>query len=391
MQKERTKVFFPGLNGLRFFAASAVIVTHVELLKQQVGLPGLWDEKKHPFFFQLGGLGVYFFFVLSGFLITYLLLKEKEKTGRIAVRDFYIRRIFRIWPLYYLLVLLAFFVFPHIHLLELSFFQKFFYDHFWFKLFLFLFILPNVALGFFHSIPHAGHAWSIGVEEQFYLIWPWIVRKSRNLFRSILLFGIIVVAIKICILVISGAMPGNRIVQGLKEVLAMLKMECMAIGGLGACVVFEKKQKVLDFIFHPLIQLFSIGMVPLLIFAMPEIIQNTEHILYSILFLVIILNVALNPSSILKLRGRFFDFLGNISYGMYMYHMFIIVIVLRSSARFGFLNSTVKLNTYYYTAAFAMTILVSSVSYFLYERPFIRMKSRFSEIASGTEAFKEKR
>src|ERR1041385_5542478 len=148
MEKGQAKVFFPGLNGLRFFEASAVIITHVELLKKGIGLPSLWDEKAHPVIFNLGGLGVYFFFVLSGFLITYLLLAEKEKEGKISVRNFYMRRIFRIWPVYYLLVFLTFFVFPHIPILHVDWFQRFFYDHFWLKCFMFVFMLPNLAQAF---------------------------------------------------------------------------------------------------------------------------------------------------------------------------------------------------------------------------------------------------
>jgi peptidoglycan/LPS O-acetylase OafA/YrhL len=384
MQKDQARVFFPGLNGLRFLAASAVIITHVELLKQQVGLDSLWDEKKHPILFNLGGLGVYFFFVLSGFLITYLLLVEKEKAGNISIRDFYLRRIFRIWPVYYLLVFLAFFVFPHIPLIELKYFQRFFYDHFWIKFLMFMFLLPNLALGFFRSIPHAGQAWSIGVEEQFYIIWPWIVRKSKNLVRTIIIFGIIIVAIKITVLLANSKMPGNKMMQGLKEFVAMLKMECMAIGGLGACVVFQKKNKILDWAFHPITQLFSILLVPALIFFMPDKLQDGEHIIYSLLFLIIILNVALNPKSFIKLENRVFNFLGNISYGMYMYHMFLIVLVLKTAPN---LVSQSYLNVYYYAASFVLAILFSALSYYLYERIFIRMKSRFSKVISGSDSF----
>src|SRR5688572_30760956 len=99
----QAKVFFKGLNGLRFFAALAVIITHVELMKGVFGLPSYWQE---PFFFDLGGLGVYFFFVLSGFLITYLLLVERRQIGRISIKKFYVRRILRIWPLYYFIMVL---------------------------------------------------------------------------------------------------------------------------------------------------------------------------------------------------------------------------------------------------------------------------------------------
>src|ERR1051326_1775359 len=149
--QETGKVYFPGLNGLRFLAAFAVVITHVELLKGQVGLPNHWTN---PVIFNLGGLGVYFFFVLSGFLITYLLLAEKDKTGTIRIGNFYIRRILRIWPLYYFLVLLGFFVLPHFHILRLEWLQQFVQDRFWFKFLLNVIMLPNLALAMFPAIPH---------------------------------------------------------------------------------------------------------------------------------------------------------------------------------------------------------------------------------------------
>ena len=121
---ENDKVYFPGLNGLRFFAAFSVVVTHIELVKHFKGYPTLWVENAsdeltlthilQKIIFHAGGLGVYFFFVLSGFLITYLLLVEKAKTGTVAVKKFYWRRVLRIWPLYYLIVILGFFVIPYI-------------------------------------------------------------------------------------------------------------------------------------------------------------------------------------------------------------------------------------------------------------------------------------
>ncbi len=120
---ENNKVYFPGLNGLRFYAAFAVVITHIELIKSFQGYPTFWVENSgnnltlrsiiQKFVFELGSLGVYFFFVLSGFLITYLLLVEKAKTKTVAVKKFYVRRILRIWPLYYLIVILGFFVIPY--------------------------------------------------------------------------------------------------------------------------------------------------------------------------------------------------------------------------------------------------------------------------------------
>src|SRR5690606_13477827 len=93
--------YFNGLNALRFFAAYLVVLHHAEQIRMKYGLFHL----KELSLFNNGSVAVTFFFALSGFLISYLLLRESESTGTVAVRKFYMRRILRIWPLYYLLVL----------------------------------------------------------------------------------------------------------------------------------------------------------------------------------------------------------------------------------------------------------------------------------------------
>src|SRR5436190_23097005 len=96
------RVYFKGLNGIRAIAVMIVIVFHID---QFIGLFGL----KTFGFYETGmaAYGVNLFFVLSGFLITYLLLMEKSKFEKIDLRKFYLRRIFRIWPIYYLLIIVT--------------------------------------------------------------------------------------------------------------------------------------------------------------------------------------------------------------------------------------------------------------------------------------------
>jgi len=90
-------VVFQGLNSLRFIAASLVVMHHSETIKKKNGIENLeWLG-----LFRNGSNAVTFFFVLSGFLITYLLLKESDKTGSVCVKNFYLKRILRIWPLYF--------------------------------------------------------------------------------------------------------------------------------------------------------------------------------------------------------------------------------------------------------------------------------------------------
>src|SRR5689334_17749998 len=105
MSKLENKVIhLPGLNGLRAIAALGVVISHITLALSYFNLdPTIFgtDKDGHPIGLLLAGFGVSIFFALSGFLITYLLLREKE-VAPISVRKFYVRRALRIWPLYYL-------------------------------------------------------------------------------------------------------------------------------------------------------------------------------------------------------------------------------------------------------------------------------------------------
>ena len=107
MQNPHQQVYFPNLNGVRFIAAFSVLIHHTEQIKYLMGLENIYGNY---FIKNLGKLGVGLFFVLSGFLITYLLLSEKERRGDVSTKAFYIRRILRIWPLYFIIVILGFFV-----------------------------------------------------------------------------------------------------------------------------------------------------------------------------------------------------------------------------------------------------------------------------------------
>src|ERR1700744_3273746 len=92
--------WFPGLNGLRFLAAALVVIMHIH---NNMGISDLPQLPSFPGLFK-GLYAVAFFFVLSGFLITWLLLREQDRTGTIVIKKFYLRRVFRIWPLYFIVI-----------------------------------------------------------------------------------------------------------------------------------------------------------------------------------------------------------------------------------------------------------------------------------------------
>lgn len=402
----KTRVYFPGLNGLRFIAAVAVIFTHIELIKKFLGFGSHWMDLEKlsyatpleavfrreiswvtPFISNSGPLGVVFFFVLSGFLITYLLFAERESTGAIQIKQFYIRRILRIWPLYFLIFILGFFVLPHISWFEIRVQSRALEQNYWENFFLFLFFLPNLAFSMFLAVPNIGQLWSIGVEEQFYLIWPWVMKRSKNIIRTIVIFTSVIIIFKLSVLLTSSHVSGFWM-GVMKKFFAMSKLECMSLGGLGAYVLYYKKERILKVVYHPLVFALSILIIPVMIMIVPKFLQNGVHILYSICSLIIILNVSTNPKSFIKLEFKIFDFLGKISFGIYMYHMMVIAAVLHFAKDVLHFDNDLRpwQSIVVYLAVLSITVLISAISYKYLELPFIKRKKAVSNVISGENA-----
>jgi peptidoglycan/LPS O-acetylase OafA/YrhL len=154
------KVYFPGLNGLRFIAASLVIIFHLEYKKVCFSLPNFFGYK---FMSVIGDLGVSLFFVLSGFLITYLLLKEKHQGGTVAIKKFYIRRILRILPLYYFIILLGFFILPNFDVFYIPLKSELLDYSNLLQIGLFVFFMANIGCILYGNLPYIDQTWSIGV------------------------------------------------------------------------------------------------------------------------------------------------------------------------------------------------------------------------------------
>jgi peptidoglycan/LPS O-acetylase OafA/YrhL len=392
---ENNKVYFPGLNGLRFFAAFSVVVTHIELVKHFQGYPTFWVENTskelsitnilQKIVFQAGGLGVYFFFVLSGFLITYLLLVEKAKTGTVAVKKFYWRRVLRIWPLYYLIVILGFFVIPYITTGGFNFSYKDLNEHYWLNLFLYLIIFPNIAHSMFYPVPLISQTWSIGVEEQFYLIWPVLAKKAKNIFKMLMVVFLIMMGIKVLIFLLLKLGFGSPTLLIWKKFFAMSKIECMTTGGMGAYLLFNYPDKFKSIVYQQLVLPLSLIGIPMLILYTPDIIQDGIHLVYSVLFLLIIANVSGNPKSFLKLENKVFNFLGKISYSIYMYHFMLIPAIFYLFKKVGLEPSNELLpQVIMYVTITAVTIFISWLSFNYFEGWFLKLKSKYTIIKSGS-------
>jgi peptidoglycan/LPS O-acetylase OafA/YrhL len=384
--KEKPKVYFPGLHGLRFFAAMMVVFSHVELMKDYHGYPNLYSSNLAVY--ESGRLGVTLFFVLSGFLISYLLLKEKEVAGSIAVKKFYGRRILRIWPLYYLLVLLTFIVIPGLSFFAVPKYTAALPANFRYSFPLYILLLPQVALSMFDPVPFAEPLWSIGVEEQFYLLWPVLMKYVKKFLWLTIIIIIGSVVLKQLVFFIAEA---NRASASLKywnyllNYLYFTRIECMAVGGVGAWLVFNQRQKILQVIFHRAFQLLLYAITIFLIVTERNK-PSYNYLLYAVCFCLIIINVAANRKSVMRLENRLFVFLGNISFSIYMFHELVIKSVMEILVRWrGTVFNDLLSNVILYAASIVLTVLVSSIVYYFFEKPFLRLKSSFAVVESGQD------
>lgn len=385
MANKGKKVYFPNLDGLRFIAALLVIIHHVEMTKKDFSLPNVFGSgidssytigTLESFVHVIGKLGVVLFFSLSGFLITYLLMIEKERTQTIAVGKFYLRRVMRIWPLYFLVVIFSLFIAPHIDFLAIPEFDiATVQAHLWLKALLFFFFLPNLLMVGLGIIPFAGQSWSIGTEEQFYLIWPWLMKKATN--RMKILVTIIVVYIIVSAFLNSG-ISDNDYFQLARRFWGVFNIDIMAIGGVASVLVYQKSP-ILKVLFSKTTQWINLAVLALLIgFGVHFPFLHFE--IYGLLFTIMIMNLASNPDSVLDLENKTLKYAGKISYGLYMYHSLVILIVLKLLRKFDLYH-----DYWLYPLSVIGTIIFATISYEFFEKQFLKLKKRFVIVDSGAK------
>lgn len=371
------KTYFPGLNGLRFIGAFTVILSHIEFLKSLNGLPNLMEV---PFYQNTNGhLGVILFFVLSGFLITYLLLDELKNTSKINIKHFYMRRILRIWPLYYLMILISLFLIPSLYAV-LHFSTRVYSMN---EMIYYLVFMPNVAKSMGYFIDGAVHLWSIGVEEQFYLMWPFLIvlfRKYTLMLLILVLIGISLLPVGLGYINYNTSFFGSNdlLFNRLESFVIHFKINSMAIGGIIAYIV-HKQKTWLNWIKSDFVEV-VIFIGTFVLWFSGIILTSFSDEVYSILFSLIIFNCATKEKPIVNLENKLFNFLGKISYGLYVYHWLIILTIvhLLKSITNDYVDNFLWMNLVLYVGTIALTILISHLSFTYFEKPFLRLKNKFN-------------
>lgn len=360
------KIYFKGLNGIRAIASSLIIIFHIDQFFRLFNLSSLGYHKS-----GMAEYSVILFFVLSGFLITYLMMAEKQTFGSVGLINFYKRRILRIWPIYYLIIFIT--------LLVLQFKIIPTDSNTFITLTLYSFFLSNIGYSLGYGFITITPLWSVGVEEQFYAFWPLLFNRTKNIFYTLIGFIFIYLTIKICL----------RYFENDKIYYLFMRsaFDSMAVGGIGAYFLF-KKSSVLKYVFNKWIQ------VSAWLFFVVSILYKPIHIaslfdseIHSIIYVIIILNVSTNPQSIISLENKVMNFLGKISYGMYVYHMSIIVLLSFIWKKYFYQVSPHWMNyVIVYFLVIGCTIVVSFLSYKYLESYFLSLKPRFSKVASTNES-----
>lgn len=245
--------------------------------------------------------------------------------------------------------------------------------------------LSNLAIASIFPIPYVIYVWSIGVEEQFYLLWPFLVKHFKKTFR--LLIGIIVIYLILAkgFMYLNDLHEGtNRLYQVVADFLKYTRIDCMAIGGIGGYAVYLNQTWVLNFIYQKSFQIGLYVVTILLIFTQLEFGYFT-HEVYAIVFCLIILNIGNNKNTFFQLEHPTFKYLGKISYGLYMYNYLCVRLAMIVVQYFYGENVLLGLsgNVLLYILSIAFTIGLSALSYEYFEKPFLRFKHRFTIIKSG--------
>jgi peptidoglycan/LPS O-acetylase OafA/YrhL len=323
-----------------------------------------------------GWAGVDAFFVISGFLITGILLKEQTKTATIGLKNFYTRRALRLVPAYILFIIVTCIVNPLQckHLAPAVGIAAIYMCDF------------DLALGWGHILGSGFEiTWSLSVEEKFYLIWPTVMKFSRKHLAWIGLTTIAACFAWRAYLVYSGAF-WLRIAGGFDTKVDALMIGCLAAVALHNPQVRAKLQKYCTHFLVP-IALFAFVLLYLRALGHPfGAVGLTAKLLYwnlrvpvfTVAFTALIMSLCLQPKSIV---ARFFSlapftWIGKISYSLYLWHMLAFAWVMQHAFVPG-KSAALDVEILEY----AMAIAFAAISYYFIEQPFLKIKDRFSVMA----------
>ncbi|MES1222554.1 MAG: acyltransferase [Bacteroidota bacterium] len=372
-----SKIYFPNLDALRTIACLMVFSFHaLGLGHNRLRIQNLYLEKLLLAFLN-GKTGVSIFFVLSGFLITYIILTEIRETGTFSLSRFYIRRILRIWPLYFLVLIIVFGALPVI-------------DHFFSlsrsaadtrPLYYFTFLGNFDVLRIFESgttdfLPST-ITWSVAIEEQFYLFWPLLFFFTPvHYYKYIFVF---IIAGSFCFRLFHF----NQVYQLYFHSFSV--MFDLAVGGVTAYLSFMNerfKKAIAEMrdLWRFIIVALGIMIIYLNVLLQQPYINLVLTVFQVAFFAFIIVDQCFSKSEKFKLsRNKLFTRLGKYTYGIYMIHPLVLLLLNIVLVRImhGSVDDLKSVAVCFFVGL-PLTVLTAWLSYNYLEKKFLDMKERFS-------------
>jgi peptidoglycan/LPS O-acetylase OafA/YrhL len=375
---EKKPLHFVQLDALRFMAAFMVVVSHawegwegwfgIHWRLQGASDTGHnWLGDRLKMITHNMNFGVDMFFLISGFLITFLLIKEKSDKGKINIPAFFLRRALRIWPLYYFVIAISPLIIswlngPAFPVKDPEYLSSiFFYNNF------------HTMIKETWDFPFS-HFWSICIEEHFYLIWPFLlafipVKKLPFVFVS-------VIALSIGFRIYISA---NGLGWHVAYLHTLSRIDVLAIGGLAAWAHYHKPYSLN----LPVYMRLLLYAVLLWMFAYIDIGEwpNAFELVFKKYVFVLLsglamMNYVFSPNCLFKwLPKHPVNYLGRACFGIYLWGNILLPIVI-TKLLWLFPNGGKAM--LYWPCVLGASLLVPVISYELIERPFLKLKARFA-------------
>ncbi len=362
-----------GLDTLRAFAVIFVVRIHWGPIFYPPETVGYFIQT----FFPDGLTGVYLFFVLSGYLITGILLKARQDNhggnNLSVIKNFFLRRALRIFPLYYLLITILYFSFPDIK------------GHFTYLL--------CYATNFFcykansWNASSATHTWTLGIEEQFYIVWPWLMLWVKEKHLKYVFTGAI----------ITGIVSTYYVLQ--THIAPFLPFNCFDAFGIGGFYAYARMNKERCRKFERTIKLLAPWLIAVYIFykAYPYtgftdgmFMLKTVDSFICVWLIILVVNNKSEWTRKYLLENKVLNFIGKISYGIYIFHpyfwhthTYVISFINDRIVHQPLLHDLLISAQAVYIYDLTMLITLCYLSYTFFETPILSLKRFFNYAKPG--------
>lgn len=347
--------YYPSLDGLRAIAVTLVFLHHF-----------------NSTVFSLGWIGVNLFFVLSGFLITTVILNSVTQPN--FFKNFYIRRTLRIFPLYYLAIIIFLIILPYWSSKEIYISSK---ETFWY----FFFYVQNVYISIKGAnAGYLGHFWTLAVEEQFYILWPLIVFLNYKNTKRLIVVTLIGISTAI---ILREYLIFTQVSKLFVNVFTFTNVDSLLLGSLLAILHHTKNAdwiiKRMKYAVLLSVVFFSLFLVSYS-FGYLEAFKGTflSVSFGSFIFYLFYHDETNTPTIISNLfMNKILQNIGKWSYGFYVWHYPIILICMpKAHLVLNFLPPLIKESVLCFML-FLITTFVSALSYNYFEKYFLKLKSKF--------------